>query len=51
MGIANHGKAADNAIPEKQVQADLIALMKKVMRELPCEFDYEHIYGHLNKIL
>ena len=51
MGIVKHGNIANKAVPEKQVQADLIALIKKVIGELPRKFDYKHVYGHLDKIL
>ena len=51
MDKVKHGKAANKMIPEKQVPADLIALMKKVILKLSCEFDYRHGYGHLNEIL
>ena len=51
MGIVKHGNAADSPCVEKQVHADLIVLIKKLIRELPCKLTYEHVFGHLDEIL
>ena len=51
MGIVRHGNAADKVCPEQQVQADLLILLKKLIRELPCAFQYEHVFGHLDEVL
>jgi hypothetical protein len=52
MNIVKHGKSVDTADPEKKIlQADLIALMKKVIHQPSCKFGYAHVYGHLDNIL
>lgn len=51
MGIIKHGSAPDVIPPEKQVQVDLIFLIKKLIKELPCEVEYEHVFGHPDKVL
>ena len=51
MGIVKHGNAATTTCPEKQVQADVIMLIKKLIRGLPCNLEYEHVFGHQDEIL
>ena len=51
IGTVKHGKLSDKVVPEKQVQEDLIALLKKVICELPSKFDCEDVCGHLDEIL
>ena len=51
MGIVKHGNAAESSCPDRQVQADLITLIKKIIRGLPCQLQYEHVFGHQDEIL
>ena len=51
MGIVNHGNASDKTCSEQQVQSDLIILIKKLIRGLPCKLEYEHVFVHLDDIL
>ena len=51
MGIVTHANAPKVPCAEKQVHADLIVLIKKLLRELPFKVDYQHVYGHLDDIL
>jgi len=38
-------------LPEKQVQADILCLIKHLIRELPFSVNYQHVYGHLDDVL
>ena len=48
MGILQHGNTASRLCPSKQVQADIISLMKKVTCDLPCKLEHEHAFGHFD---
>ena len=51
MGIVKHGNSPGTPCPEKQVHADLIILIKKLIQGLPCRLEYKHVFGHLDEIL
>jgi hypothetical protein len=46
MGVIKHGNAEFGDLRDKQVQADLICLMRSIDRTLPCPFRYEWILSH-----
>jgi hypothetical protein len=50
MGIVKHGNVVNRPCPEKQVQADVISLMKKMIPGLLYKLEYEHVFGHLYDI-
>jgi len=43
MGVVKH--------KEGQVQADVLNAIKHYVQELPCDVNYEHVYGHLDDII
>ena len=38
-------------LKEKQIQSDMISLIKQYIRDLPVPVEYTHVFGHLDDIL
>lgn len=53
MGVVIHWMDPHHALVEKQSQVDVLALLLKLMRELPPTMttSYKHVKGHLDKHL
>ena len=51
LGVVKHASRPTTSLPEKQVQADVLCLIKHLIRELPFSVNYQHVYGHLDAVL
>ena len=50
-GVVIYCNKPRESCPDKQVQADVFMVIKKLLRELPFNVSYHHVMGHLDKIL
>eukprot|EP00956_Cyclotella_meneghiniana_P013334 scaffold19185_cov47-Cyclotella_meneghiniana.AAC.7 len=47
-GVVAHGNKVDEVLKSKEVQADLIRLMKTYSRLIPVQLQWIHVHGHSN---
>jgi hypothetical protein len=51
MGVVSHGNNCYECLPERQVQVDLINLIRRNLSTLNSSVKYTHLYGHLDEAL
>jgi hypothetical protein len=49
LGVVCHGNAYLRSLPEKQVQQDVLCLLRQNIMSLPHPVNYKHVYGHLDE--
>ena len=51
IGTAKHGHSSITLRIEKQVQANVVVLIKKLIPGLSCKLEYKYVSGHLDDVL
>jgi hypothetical protein len=46
LGVVTHGNNPHRALPEKQVQMDILTLLRRNVTSNPQEVTFTHVYGH-----